>query len=51
VTKLAAILRVADSLERTHRETPRHLEFRRENDRFVILVPDMEDLSMERVVL
>ncbi|HAL92678.1 MAG TPA: exopolyphosphatase [Verrucomicrobia bacterium] len=51
VVKLAAILRVADSLERTHRETPRVLEFRREADRFVILLRDMEDLTMERLVL
>jgi len=51
VAKLAALLRVADSLERTHRETPRALEFRREGDRFVILVRDMEDLTVERLVL
>jgi exopolyphosphatase / guanosine-5'-triphosphate,3'-diphosphate pyrophosphatase len=51
VVKLAALLRVADSLERTHRELPRELEFRREGDRFVILVRDMEDLTMERIVL
>ena len=51
VAKLAAILRVADSMERTHRETPRELEFRRESDRFVVLVRDMEDLTMERLVL
>lgn len=51
VAKLAAILRVADSLERTHRDTPSKLEFRREDDRFVILVRDMEDLTMERLVL
>ncbi len=51
VAKLAAILRVADSLERTHRETPRAMEFRREADRFVILLRDMEDLTMERLAL
>jgi exopolyphosphatase/guanosine-5'-triphosphate,3'-diphosphate pyrophosphatase len=51
VAKLAALLRVADALERTHREAPRALEFRRESDRFVILVRDMEDLTMERLVL
>jgi exopolyphosphatase/guanosine-5'-triphosphate,3'-diphosphate pyrophosphatase len=51
VAKLAAILRVADSLERTRREAPRPLEFRREGNRFVILVRDMEDLTMERLVL
>lgn len=51
VAKLAALLRVADSLERVHREAPRKLEFRREADRFVILVQDMEDLTMERLVL
>ena len=51
VVKLAAILRVADALERTHREVPRALEFRREADRFVILLRDMEDLTMERLAL
>lgn len=51
VVKLAAILRVADSLERTRREAPHALEFRREGERFVILVPDVEDLTMERLVL
>ena len=51
VAKLAALLRVADSLERVHREAPRKLEFRREGDRFVIGVQDMEDLTMERLVL
>ncbi len=51
VAKLAALLRVADSLERTHRETSRELDFRREADRFVIQVRDMEDLTMERLVL
>ena len=51
VAKLAAILRVADALERTHREAPRPMEFRREADRFVILLRDMEDLTMERLAL
>jgi exopolyphosphatase / guanosine-5'-triphosphate,3'-diphosphate pyrophosphatase len=51
VAKLAALLRVADALERAHREAPRALEFRREADRFVIGVRDMEDLTMERLVL
>ena len=51
VAKLSAILRVADSLERSHREAPRAMEFRREADRFVILLRDMEDLTMERLAL
>jgi len=51
VAKLAAILRVADSIERSPRDAPRRLLFRREADRFVILVRDMEDLTMERLVL
>lgn len=51
VVKLAAILRVADALERTHREAPRPMEFLREADRFVILLRDMEDLTMERLAL
>ena len=51
VAKLAAILRVADALERSHREAPRPMEFCREADRFVILLRDMEDLTMERLAL
>ena len=51
VVKLAAILRVADALERTHRDAPRPMEFLREADRFVILLRDMEDLTMERLAL
>ncbi len=51
VAKLAAILRVADSLERAPRAAPRKLAFRREAGRFVILVGDVEDLTMERLVL
>ncbi|HOU59365.1 MAG TPA: HD domain-containing protein [Kiritimatiellia bacterium] len=51
VAKLAAILRVADALERTHREAPRPMEFRREGERFVIVLRNMEDLTMERLAL
>ncbi len=51
VAKLAALLRVADALARTYRETPLALEFRREADRFVIGVRDVEDLTMERLQL
>ena len=51
VVKLAAILRVADALGRIRRDMPLKLEFRREADRFVILVPEVEDLTVERLAL
>ncbi len=51
VAKLAAMLRVADSLDRTRHDAPRRLQFRREGDRLVILVEGMEDLTMERLVV
>ncbi|MDR0993359.1 MAG: HD domain-containing protein [Verrucomicrobiota bacterium] len=51
VVKQAALLRVADALSRTHRDVPPELEFRREANRFVILMHGVDDLTMERLVL
>ena len=51
VVKLAAILRVADALDRNHMQQARELAFAREKGRFVITVRDMEDLTLERMAL
>ncbi len=51
VSKMAAILRVADSLERNHLQQVRDLSFFREPGRFVITVHNVEDLTLERLAL
>ncbi len=51
VSKMAAILRVADALDRNHMQNVRHLAFSREKNDFVITVSDIEDLTMERLAL
>ena len=51
VSKLAAILRVADALDRNHMQQVRDLSFKKVGQQFVIYVHDVEDLSLERVAL
>ncbi len=51
VSKLAAILRVADALERRHSQQVRHMSFSRETDSFVITVNDATDLTLEQLAL
>ena len=51
VAKMAAILRVADALDRNHMQQARELSFSRERGRFIITVGDMEDLTLERMAL
>ena len=51
VSKLAAILRVADALDRGHRQHVRRLSFRSEGDDFTINVGGNVDLSLERAGL
>jgi exopolyphosphatase/guanosine-5'-triphosphate,3'-diphosphate pyrophosphatase len=51
VAKLAAILRVADSLDRSHLQNIRDIECSREDRRFVITIPDVEDVTLERLAL
>jgi len=48
VSKLAALLRVADALERGHAQQVRNLRFERQPGELVILVPDVSDLTLER---
>ncbi|OQW96947.1 MAG: hypothetical protein BWK77_03120 [Verrucomicrobia bacterium A1] len=51
VSKMAAILRVADALERNHLQQVRDLTFTREQNQFVITVRNVEDLTMERLAV
>ena len=51
VSQMAAILRVADALELSHNQRIRDISGHREDDRFVIGVPDIEDLSLEQMAL
>lgn len=51
VAKAAAILRVADALDRSHSGRVRDITWSREEDRFVIHVPSVADLSLEQLAL
>jgi exopolyphosphatase/guanosine-5'-triphosphate,3'-diphosphate pyrophosphatase len=51
VAKLAAILRVADALDRSHSLRIAGIDCAREKDRFVISVPNVDDLTLEQVAL
>ena len=51
VSKLAAILRVADALDRNHVQQVRDVSFAREKGQFVITVGDVQDLTIERLAL
>ncbi len=51
VSKLAAILRVADALERSHSQRISEIRCKREPGRLVITVPKVDDLSLEQLAL
>jgi exopolyphosphatase/guanosine-5'-triphosphate,3'-diphosphate pyrophosphatase len=51
VAKLAAVLRVADSLDRSHSQRISSIECRLEKDSLVISVPDVEDLTLEQLAV
>ncbi len=51
VVKMAAILRVADGLERSHLPQLRELSFGREKGQFVITIHGTQDLTLERIAL
>jgi exopolyphosphatase/guanosine-5'-triphosphate,3'-diphosphate pyrophosphatase len=51
VLKLAALLRIADALDRSHTQKYRDLTFSREPPDFVITVPEVDDLTIERAAL
>jgi len=48
VSKLAAILRVADALSRGHAHASCNLQFERHGDDLIVSVPDMTDLLLEQ---
>ncbi len=48
VSKLAAILRVADALARGHVHAPCNLQFERQGDDLIICIPNMADLFLEQ---
>jgi exopolyphosphatase / guanosine-5'-triphosphate,3'-diphosphate pyrophosphatase len=48
VSKLAAILRVADALSRGHVHAPGNFQFERQGDDLIVLVPNMTDLRLEQ---
>ncbi len=51
VSKLAAILRVADALERGHNQQVTDLTVQRTDDEIVVGVPGVTDLALERLAL
>lgn len=51
VAKLAALLRVADSLDRTNKQRVKDIECVRENRQFVISAESADDLSLEQLAL
>lgn len=51
VAKLAAILRVADALDRTNNQQIRHIECSSSNDQFIITVKSAVDISLEQIAL
>ncbi len=51
VSKMAALLRVADALDRGHIQQVRDFTCAREPGRFVLTVPQAEDLTLERLAV
>lgn len=51
VCKLAALLRVADALERTHAQRVAKLEIRRESGKLRIRLPGLADAAVERLAM
>jgi len=51
VSKLAAILRVADALDRSHSQRVREIRCAREDEKFLITVPHVDDLSLEQLAI
>lgn len=51
VNKLAAILRVADALERTHAQRVRKLTIRHEPGKLILRLPGLADAAVERIAM
>lgn len=51
ISKMAAILRVVDAMDRSHSGRVQEIELTRQNRRLTINVPHVEDLSLEQLAL
>lgn len=51
IFKLAAILRIADALDRSHSQRIKNIELRRERDTLVIETPGVEDTTVEQMAV
>ena len=51
VSKLAALLRVADALERTHAQRVSQIEIRREAGKLRLRLPGLDDAAVERLAM
>lgn len=51
VIKLAAILRVADCLDRSHSQRIKKVDLKREGDFFIIETPGVEDATVEQIAI
>jgi exopolyphosphatase/guanosine-5'-triphosphate,3'-diphosphate pyrophosphatase len=51
VSKLAALLRVADALERTHAQRVAQIEIRREGGKLHLRLPGLSDAAVERLAM
>jgi exopolyphosphatase/guanosine-5'-triphosphate,3'-diphosphate pyrophosphatase len=51
VSKLAALLRVADALERTHAQRVSQIEIRRESSKLRLRLPGLADAAVERLTM
>jgi exopolyphosphatase/guanosine-5'-triphosphate,3'-diphosphate pyrophosphatase len=51
VSKMAAILRVANALDKDHAQKPLELKISREGDQIVLTAPNVSDLTMGRLAL
>jgi exopolyphosphatase/guanosine-5'-triphosphate,3'-diphosphate pyrophosphatase len=51
VSKLSAILRVADALDRNHMQQVREISFTRGHGEITLYIHDVQDLTLERVAM
>jgi exopolyphosphatase/guanosine-5'-triphosphate,3'-diphosphate pyrophosphatase len=51
VSKMAALLRVADALERTHAQRVDQIEFRRTRDKLHLRLPGLAEAAVERLAM
>ena len=48
---MSAILRLADSLDRSYSQRIKTIECQMENDKLIISIPNIDDLSLEQLAL